>query len=98
MSITEGRLPLFEVRGDLGDSTVEAIYEGTDESWPGHILQVTLLTYKEGFMDIHRQIGSQYSTHIEEAEKVLESKGLMIDPNDEGALGSTGMYRRIIKK
>jgi hypothetical protein len=90
------RLPLFEVCKDVG-GTQEAIFEGPDDGWNGTIFQVKLLVYTNGGMDIHRQTGSQYQEHIKEAEKVLASRGLMIDPEDRGAVGCTGMYRRVIK-
>lgn len=76
---------------------MEAIFEGPDEGWEGKIFQVKLLTYQDGTMDLHRQTGTQYSEHIKEAEKVLATRGLMLDPSDPPAYGCTGAYQRVIK-
>lgn len=85
----------------MSDKTKEeVILEGSDVGWPGRILRVTLIDYNgDGSnLDIHRQSGTQFDEHIAEAEKILAKRGLMIDPTDKWMWGSTGGYRRVIKK
>jgi hypothetical protein len=91
------RLVLFKPVPDVHGGTMEAIHEGPD--WNGmHIFQVKLLTYSDGSMDIHRQTGENYQKDMAEAEKILLARDLMIDPTDEGMIGSSGLYRRVVKK
>jgi hypothetical protein len=74
----------------------EILFEGYDSGWD-ETLPVTLITYKDGSMDIHRQSGSHFNEHIKESEKVLEQRGLKIDPNDSWAAGASGIYRRVVR-
>ena len=74
----------------------EVIFTGFDSGWD-RALPITLIIYKNGSMDIHRQTGSNFHEHMAEAEKILAQRGLKIDKTESGGIGMSGFYQRVIK-
>jgi hypothetical protein len=73
----------------------EVLCEGPD--WGGmHIFPVTLITYSNGSMDLHRQTGERFHEDWDIGRDVLRSRGLDVDDNDKGSYGSSGFYQRVI--
>jgi hypothetical protein len=89
---------LTEKAKDCEDSLEEVIFEGHDTGWDGRELPVTLIFYKTTkTMDLHRQTGTQFQEHWEEAKKVLAQRGLKVDENDQAMVGCTGLYQKVIR-
>ena len=74
----------------------EVIFTAIDSGW-NQELPITLITYDEGNMDIHRQTGTDFDKHMAEAEKILIARGLEINKMDF-SVGSTGAYYGVRRK
>lgn len=75
----------------------EVIFKGTDKHWNNKELPVTLITYEDGEMDIHRQTGWEFNNHINEARKVLAERGLKIKDGEPWQSWPTGAYCSVVK-
>lgn len=76
--------------------TEEIIFIALDRGWQRN-LPVKLITYKSGNMDLHRQTGHNFKEHIAEAEKILFSRGLILDKTDKISVSANGAYQKVIK-
>jgi hypothetical protein len=69
----------------------EVIYEGFDTGWDSP-LPITLISYKSGKMDLHRQTGTQFMEHMRKAAKILARRNLFVDLDVEPDIRSSGAY------
>lgn len=74
------------------DTQTEVLFSAFDSGW-GRELPVSLLTYKTGEQDLHRQTGSDFEAHVERARLLLRERGLQV--GEVSFIGPTGAYMAI---
>lgn len=92
MERTEQKRGLRNMNDQLRVVAEEVIFEGFDKSWRRN-LPVRLLTYGDGQIDLHRQSGSEFHAHMEEARRILAARGLVA--SEPEVIASTGIYMRV---
>ena len=68
----------------------EEVLFKTKKLWPGHDMDVLLITYDSGKMDLHCQTGASHNYIIGRAKGMLKKRGLMV--SKVGFIEASGVY------
>ncbi len=77
-------------------TTEEVLFEAHDEGW-NRPLPVTLITYKDGSQDLHRQTGFNFEEAVERARALLAARGLEVAA-EPSFLAPSGAYLSVTAK
>lgn len=73
----------------------EVLFKAYDTGWEEE-LDVTLISYEDGTMDLHSQTGPDFDARIKQAAEVLKARGLKLKTGEVECIGGTGAYLTVV--